>query len=99
MKNNKLLLTLILILLSACSSTRPILYPNYKLRQVGDYAAEIDIHRCTQEASFRMQERKGVGRSVASRINEAGGDKEMSRRMLVDECLRSMNYQVIGWQE
>ncbi len=36
----------IAILLSACASPRPVLYPNYKLETVGQQVAEVEIEEC-----------------------------------------------------
>ena len=40
------LLPAIAILLCACASPRPVLYPNYKLETVGQEVAEVEIEEC-----------------------------------------------------
>ncbi|WP_297325830.1 glycine zipper family protein [Nitrosomonas sp.] len=64
-----LILTVGLIVLgvSACSSTKPILYPNSHLQSVGREAAEQDIEACKQMAkSSGAQESSGRGGNVAT---------------------------------
>jgi hypothetical protein len=38
------------LLVSACASARPVLYPNEKLREVGPAAAQADVDACVAEA-------------------------------------------------
>jgi hypothetical protein len=52
---------LILLVLSACSSARPVLYPNAHLQSVGKEAAEDDIGICKELAeSSGAEKRTGV---------------------------------------
>ena len=40
----------ILLMLSACSGARPVLYPNAHMQAMGKEAAEQDIEACKQSA-------------------------------------------------
>lgn len=67
----KLLLILVAGLIvfgvSACSSTKPILYPNSHFQSMGREAAEQDIEACKQMAeSSGAQEGSGKGGNVAA---------------------------------
>ena len=58
---------LTLLGLSACSSTKPILYPNSHFQSVGKEAAEQDIETCKQMAeSSGAKEGKGNAGNVAT---------------------------------
>jgi hypothetical protein len=49
-----------LLMTTACSSARPVLYPNAQLQSVGKEAAEQDIEACKQSAeSAGADERNG----------------------------------------
>lgn len=52
MKNIPLRLAaaVMLVALVACASQRPVLYPNAKLKQVGDAAARRDVDHCIRQA-------------------------------------------------
>ena len=49
----RLILTLLIVLplLQACAAKRPVLYPNSKLKSVGNAAAQADIDDCINMAS------------------------------------------------
>lgn len=58
---------LMLVGLSACSSTKPVLYPNSHLQSVGKDVAEQDIEACRQLAeSAGAEEASGKGSRVAT---------------------------------
>lgn len=59
---------------SACSSTKPILYPNTYFESVGKERAEQDIESCQQLAeSYGAKERQGKASDVAtSTVTGAG---------------------------
>ncbi|AKH38686.1 MULTISPECIES: glycine zipper family protein [Nitrosomonas] len=54
---------LILLLLSACSSMQPILYPNTHFLSVGKEIAEQDINACEQLAKSAGAKEKSYGKS------------------------------------
>lgn len=53
---------LAMVLLSACSSARPVLYPNARLESVGQDGAERDIEACRQLAESAGAEEGGGGK-------------------------------------
>jgi OmpA family protein len=56
-----------MLLLNACSSAHPVLYPNAHLKSVGKEAAEQDIEACKQLAeSAGAEEGSGKGERVAT---------------------------------
>lgn len=62
-----LMVGLIVLGVSACSSTKPILYPNSHFQSVGREAAEQDIEACKQMAkSSGAQEGGGRSGNVAA---------------------------------
>jgi hypothetical protein len=64
----------ILAFLSACSSTKPILYPNAHLHSVGQEVAERDIEACKQLAeSAGAREGSGTAGQVAKRTAVGAG--------------------------
>jgi hypothetical protein len=55
---------LIVLMVTACSSARPVLYPNAHLESVGEEGAEQDLEACKQSAeSAGAEERSGGGRA------------------------------------
>jgi hypothetical protein len=56
---------LLLALLPACASQRPVLYPNPHLSQVGDAAAQADINDCMQRAQQYVSSGGGHAADVA----------------------------------
>lgn len=52
----------ILLMLSACSGARPVLYPNAHMQSVGKEAAEQDIEACKQSAESAGAEQSSGGR-------------------------------------
>lgn len=57
------LLLAITILLSACASPRPVLYPNYKLETVGQEVAEVEIEECMALAEDAGATASGSGQA------------------------------------
>jgi len=54
---------LVLLMLSACSSARPVLYPNAHMQSVGKETAEQDIKACKEAAeSAGAEESSGGGK-------------------------------------
>jgi hypothetical protein len=51
-----------MLLLSACSSARPVLYPNAQLESVGKDGAERDVEACRQMAESAGAEESGGGK-------------------------------------
>jgi hypothetical protein len=57
-------IALAILMLSACSSARPVLYPNAQLESVGKDGAERDVEACRQMAeSAGAEESRGGGRT------------------------------------
>lgn len=66
--------SLIVLWLSACSSTKPILYPNTHLQSVGREVAEQDIEACKQLAeSSGAKEGNGAAGNVATNTAMGAG--------------------------
>jgi hypothetical protein len=54
-------------LLSACSTQRPVLYPNAHLEHVGPQVAQLDIDRCMRRAEqFTTGDRGAAARDTAT---------------------------------
>jgi len=85
--------------MSACSSPKPILYPNYRMRQLGEYEAENQMNRCIAEVDHTLRFRGEVGRSIASRLDYEAGDREQVRRAKIEDCLRARQLETIGWTQ
>lgn len=70
-----------LMLLIGCAASRPTLYPNDHLRQVGSVQAERDIEECRQQAAEYIRENPGaevakdtlVGAAAGAAIGAVGG--------------------------
>jgi hypothetical protein len=63
MKIRHIVTVFILLVLSACSGARPVLYPNAQLESVGKEEAERDIEACRQLAeSAGADESRGSGK-------------------------------------
>lgn len=71
---------LLLLLLTACAS-RPQLYPNQKLKNVGQDAAKKDINQCLAEAEEYLKSSKGkqvakgagTGAAIGAAMGAVGG--------------------------
>jgi len=69
-----LIMGLIVLGLSACASTRPVLYPNSHLQSVGKEVAEQDIETCKQLAeSAGAKEGSGTAGNVATNTAMGAG--------------------------
>lgn len=68
MRNIAIVGVFMVLMLSACSSARPVLYPNAQLQSVGKEAAEQDIEACKQMAESAGAEESsgGTGGRVAT---------------------------------
>lgn len=63
-----------LFMLSACSGTRPVLYPNAHMQSVGKEAAEQDIEACREMAeSAGVEESSGKAGRVATNTAVGAG--------------------------
>ncbi|MDF0652441.1 MAG: hypothetical protein CV081_08655 [Nitrospira sp. LK265] len=51
------------LMLSACSSARPVLYPNAQLESVGKDGAERDVEACRRLAESAGAEERGGGKT------------------------------------
>jgi hypothetical protein len=66
--------------LAACSTSRPVLYPNAHLQSVGQAAAERDIEECENSAKVAGVDRQkgaagevATGTAVGAGVGAAGG--------------------------
>jgi uncharacterized protein YcfJ len=66
--------------LAACSTSRPVLYPNAHLQSVGQAAAERDIEECESNAKVAGVDRQkgaagevATGTAVGAGVGAAGG--------------------------
>jgi hypothetical protein len=74
MKELRLSAVFAVLMLSACSSARPVLYPNAQLESVGKEGAEHDIEACRQLAeSAGAEEKSGGGKGGRIATNTAVG--------------------------
>lgn len=102
---------LLLVILAGCASTaetRPVLYPNTHLQQVGRATAGQEIPECRQRARTRgSRETRGgeVARksSGAAAVGTVGGTTQPGEtspviRSFVQKCLQDRGYVAIGWQ-
>lgn len=69
MKKHLLLLTSIVIL-TGCSTKRPVLYPNEHLQKVGHAQAQIDIEECYRRADAYIKSEPG--KEIAKNAAQAG---------------------------
>jgi hypothetical protein len=69
----RLVLIVPLLLLGACSTPKPILYPNDHLRTVGEAAAEEDIQECEQLAEEAGAGPEGGKTAQVAKSTVAGG--------------------------
>ena len=65
------LLLAIAILLSACASPRPVLYPDYKLETVGQEVAEVEIEECMVLAEDAGATGSGTGQAGEIAVDTA----------------------------
>lgn len=64
---------LALLMLSACSSARPVLYPNAQLESVGKDGADRDIETCRQSAESAGAKEGGGGKGKRVATSTAVG--------------------------
>jgi len=62
----------VLLLLAGCA-TRPVLYPNAHLKQVGEEQAQRDIAQCQALAEQYIQSDAGVAAAKSTAAGAAGG--------------------------
>ncbi|MFY4729386.1 glycine zipper family protein [Nitrospira sp. BLG_2] len=62
MNRRRISAVFILLMLSACSGARPVLYPNAHMQSVGKEAAEQDIEACKQSAESAGAEQSSGGK-------------------------------------
>ena len=62
-----------LMLLIGCAASRPTLYPNDHLRQVGSVQAERDIEECRQLAAEYVRENPGAEVAKDTLVGAAAG--------------------------
>lgn len=64
---------LVVLMLSACSGARPVLYPNAQLESAGKDGAERDIKACRQAAEAAGAEEGGGGKGGRIATSTAAG--------------------------
>ena len=81
MPRQRSLLAVVLVLsLTACSTSRPVLYPNAHLQSVGEVVADRDIEECESMARAAGADRQtsdtgeiATGTAVGAGVGAAGG--------------------------
>lgn len=68
----KVIVIAVLLLLAGCA-TRPVLYPNAHLKQVGEEQAQRDIAECQALAEHHIQSDAGVATAKSTAAGAAGG--------------------------
>jgi hypothetical protein len=66
-------IALVMLMVMACSSTKPILYPNAHLESVGKEGSEQDIEACKQLAESAGAEERSGGKTGRVATNTAMG--------------------------
>jgi outer membrane lipoprotein SlyB len=61
------------LLLSACASHRPILYPNDHLKTVGEERSRLDIQECERQAAEYVKSNAGADTAKSTAIGAAAG--------------------------
>lgn len=62
----------LLAVLPACSTQRPVLYPNRHLKQVGGRVAELDIEDCMRRAENSVSYTASKGKTIEGAAIDAG---------------------------
>jgi outer membrane lipoprotein SlyB len=99
-------LGIISIVIAACSTQRPVLYPNEHTRRVGKVAADQDIDDCIKRAkepgAAPILEPASVAPpdSQGAAISEMFDKFELSpgQKVFVNKCLRDKGYDPVGWK-
>jgi len=99
------------IVIAACVSERPVLYPNELVRVAGAAAAEREIDDCMQRAEdFVGKARRGevvVEETITGGLGLTGGmaldstfkqDPTPVYRTFVNRCLRQKGYEPLAWK-
>ncbi len=84
------------LLLTACSTAHPVLYPNAQLQSVGKEIAEQDIEACRQLAETAGAE-EGSGKAGRVATGTAVG-AESGLHELRESMPARKGYEVSGWQ-
>lgn len=66
----KLLLLTAIVILTGCSTKRPVLYPNEHLQKVGQAQAQLDIEECCRRADAYIKSEPG--KEIAKDAAQAG---------------------------
>jgi len=76
----RILVVVLVVSLTACSTSRPVLYPNAYLQSVGQVVADIDIEECESKAKTAGVDRQtggtgelATGTAVGAGVGAAGG--------------------------
>lgn len=56
----------------ACSSQRPVLYPNEQLRRVGSVTADRDVDDCMRVAGNYVSSNGRIGKTAEGMVTESG---------------------------
>jgi outer membrane lipoprotein SlyB len=62
-----------LLLLSACASSGPILYPNDHLKTVGEERSRLDIQECERQAAEYVKSQAAVDTAKSTAVGAAAG--------------------------
>lgn len=58
----------LVLIIAGCATQRPVLYPNYKFKRVGNEAAQRDVDKC-----MRLAEQYGVSPGRGDKVARGGG--------------------------
>jgi outer membrane lipoprotein SlyB len=109
----KLIICTLIVLISGCAASRPVLYPNSHLNTVGMEVADSDINSCINMANAAGAENDKVtetaGQGAASgaaggatgRLTRSLFDSDKPDRVFqkfVDRCLYDKGYEMVGWK-
>lgn len=64
---------ILIILLTGCGSTGPVLYPNAHLQRVGEAQAQMDVEECEVRANQYVKSDAGIEAAKSMAIGGAGG--------------------------
>ena len=72
MHHSRALLAFLVLAVGACSTPRPVLYPNLKYAETGQEAAQVDIDECVALAKeFEANPRRQPGEGVTGDVLES----------------------------
>jgi len=69
----KIQLGILILIITGCSSTGPVLYPNAHLQKVGEVQAQKDVEECEVRANHYVRSDAGIEAAKSTAIGGAGG--------------------------